>query len=552
MKNFKINKNREPLTEADLSSGKDFGRLMQAYQAAKVPLFKTAKFWFGALSVMVTAITALVIYTKVIAPDSFATDGVEQATFINPPMPQADIKREMYAIAADKDTIIAYTTGSQIRIPANAFLDAQGKVVSGKVQLHYREFHDAIDVLLAGIPMTYDSAGQQYHFETAGMMEISATQNGKALHTNPDAPINVDMVSNDSRDVFNSYYLDTVKKEWEYIARANYTGRNVNAVNDDADSIASSTEAVYENSTAIGMQQELREVKAEIKILEAKKPIEPKKINKDKPRFSIKVDEQEFPEIAIYKGMKFQVVDIAQYDEKKANIMWEEIKMKRIDNSLNYEITFSNARTSYSIAATPVFDTKEYSEAKKIYDAKFEAYEITLAKKQKEEAELKAKLSAQQREAQEAMQKEVKAQQLRQQEYEAKLQQSSLVYRTFQINSFGIYNCDRPQILPTAASVVAKFTDAKTGEKLSCQNVYLVEKGRNLVYSYFSDSFGKFMFDPTKENMVWVVTNDLKVAIIKPTQFSAAVEGKKEAVFAMEVLEKPFKNTAEAKAYLEI
>lgn len=227
MKNYKINTNREPLTDADISAGKDFGKLMQGYQASKVPFFKTAKFWFGTSAVTITAAVALfMVYAKTMAPDNLP--GTEQTiAFINPPMPEADIKREAYEINTSADTTLFYNTGSIIHIPANAFLDANGKPVTGKVELHYREFHDAIDVLLAGIPMTYDSAGDCYHFETAGMMEISATQNGKPLNTNPNAPITVDMVSSDIRDVFNSYYLDTTEKRWEYLAVSNYTGRKV-------------------------------------------------------------------------------------------------------------------------------------------------------------------------------------------------------------------------------------------------------------------------------------------------------------------------------------
>ena len=52
--------------------------------------------------------------------------------------------------------------------------------------------------------------------------------------------------------------------------------------------------------------------------------------------------------------------------------------------------------------------------------------------------------------------------------------------------------------------------------------------------------------------MVWVVTNDLKIAIIKPEQFSAAQKTNGTMPLELTVIDKKFTSTEEAKAYLEI
>lgn len=664
--------NREPLSDADINAGKDFGNLMQAYKAAQPPFFKTPKFWFGASAVVVATVAAVLVYTKVLQPDTLPSAPDATTAFVNPPMPEADIKRDVYVLDTERDTTLTHSTGTKLRIPAHAFKDAAGNVVKGKVELHYREFHDVVDVILAGIPMTYDSAGQRYHFETAGMMEISATQNGKALFTNADAPIQVNIASRDSRDVFNSYYLDTAKREWQYIATANYTDKvaangtiadgmalsdlakgrklfesscnpchspmydgtgpalkgavarwdatpnfkgktgrewlyswikNYNdgvnakhpysvAMSDsrpsaqnlyagltdedcknimayvetedsgyardfsmvDAQVIAYASERSRDSiSRQIAvLRTKFDNVKAEIKVLETKKPVEPKKIDKSKPRFSIKVDEKEFPEIALYKGMKFQVVDISKYDEKKAKVMWDDISMKRIPNSLNYEITFSNTTANYVIEATPVFDTKEYAEAKKLYNEKFEAYESALATKKAEEAKLKADIEKRANEVRAAMQKEIEAQQQRQREYEASLTQTNLIYRTFTINGFGIYNCDRPQVYPSGSNCNVQYADGQSKELLHTTTVYLVEKGRNAVFTFSGDEGHKLKFNPAKENLIWVIDAHGRNAIIKPGDFDLATKGNKEAVLNMEVLNGQFKSAEEIKAYLQI
>ena len=83
-------------------------------------------------------------------------------------------------------------------------------------------------------------------------------------------------------------------------------------------------------------------------------------------------------------------------------------------------------------------------------------------------------------------------------------------------------------------------------------NVYLVEKGRNLIYSYYPQAMSAMRFDPTKNNFIWAVTTDLKVAIIKPEDFKNAVNGKREAEIPLEVINRNFTTSEEVKAYLEI
>ena len=143
--------------------------------------------------------------------------------FINPPLANVNVPYESYSVNTETDSVITTKTGSKIHIPANAFLDKNGKVLHEKVELKYREFHQLSEVFVAGIPMNYDSAGTTYNFETAGMMEICASCNGEAAQTNPNALINVNMVSYDTTDRFNTYYLDTAAKKWNYVAQANFT-----------------------------------------------------------------------------------------------------------------------------------------------------------------------------------------------------------------------------------------------------------------------------------------------------------------------------------------
>lgn len=555
MKNFRINKNRPPLSDADLTSGKDFGQLMKTYSAMKTPFYKTAKFWFGGTAALVTAVAAVLLLSKV----TNNNDGKQPVTasvtnFINPPIAAANISSAMYLIEAGKDSVLSYVSGSQIMVPANAFLDENGQVVSGQVELSYREFHNSADVFLAGIPMTYDSAGETFHFETAGMMEIAAKQNGKNLRTNPNAIIQVKMVSAKQDDRFNTYFLDTTNKRWEYLSQGNYVKQQQQPApktplaksNNKGKQQLTGDEALKQQS------EEYRKLCDAVTQVETEKPVAPKKLEKKKSRFSIKVDEKEFPELAAYNNLKFEVVNEAEYDSKKADVLWEDVQLKRIDASQNYEIMFSKGNTHYSVTATPAMEEKDYEAAKKVFDQKYKEYEVKLAERKAEQEKLKEELIARSKAIEEKIQKEIEAQQQRIKDYEAALQQSSLFYRMFSVQNFGTWNCDQPQRLPTGASVVASFVDRNTGKQLDLQTAYLVEPGRDIMFSYYPGNFNTFRFNPTAENLVWGVTSNQKICVMKREEFRSAAKKDGKATFAMEVLDKKFSNTDEVKDYLGI
>ena len=90
---------------------------------------------------------------------------------IKPPIKGVDVDRNSYRLAANKNHTVYYESGTQIYIPENAFVDAEGNVVKGDVDFHYREFRDPIEMLVSGIPMTYDSGEVRNDFESAGMFE---------------------------------------------------------------------------------------------------------------------------------------------------------------------------------------------------------------------------------------------------------------------------------------------------------------------------------------------------------------------------------------------
>ncbi|MBS1623109.1 MAG: hypothetical protein JST83_03755 [Bacteroidetes bacterium] len=552
---YRINRNQPPLTDADLRSARDFQKLLHSYRAVKVPFYRTGRFFAGSSAVIVASAVTLVML--------FGGDKDVQNTYITPPVAQVDIARDSFIVDADSVTDLTYASGSQLHIPAGAFRTPDGKNVSGIVTLRYREFHDQKDIFLSGIPMTYDSAGQQYVFESAGMMEITAWQNGKELTANPDKPIEVKMVSNTAEDRYNTYFLDTTAKKW-----VNLNKTNLMAVPPVAIASADSTEvstskyktmqgdAESDVTTPPAMrqaQQEVKKASEAVREVEKEKPMPIARADKDKTKFHIVVDATEFPEIAMYQNVRFQVKDELNFDKKTAKTEWEDVKLKKL-NGLDYQIEFVKGNRKMEVVATPVVEDKDLPAAQKLYDSKFALYQAKLTQRKQAEEKARKEYEAKAQAMKEKMDKAIAEAEVRERQYQATLGKTQLVYRTLSIYRFGTYNCDSPVSWPREASVVASL-ESESGEKLDLACLNLIEKDRNAVFPYQpgKGECRNFRFNPSKDNVLWAMTMDNKLAIVDVANFKQQQTPNKGIVkFRFRLIDKDFKSADEVKKYLEI
>ena len=84
---------------------------------------------------------------------SKTTEKVQTTFQIQPPLPELDIPFQQFEINPSQSNVLVSKGGAKINIPANAFLDKDGKVVQSKVTVSFREFYNPLDFYLAGIPM---------------------------------------------------------------------------------------------------------------------------------------------------------------------------------------------------------------------------------------------------------------------------------------------------------------------------------------------------------------------------------------------------------------
>src|ERR1043166_3888724 len=238
----KININRPEISSQEIAKRKDFDSVLKQANVGGnggggKPFFRKPWFLSGAV-VAIVAIVATVLITNnnknndqnVVADNQQQATNNEQLVeefykteeakpCINPPVPGLNVPYESFRITSEKGGVINFKTGSVITIPKNAFTDATGNPIKGEVEVRYREFHDAADFFVSGIPMTYDSAGTRYQFESAGMVEMLAFQDGKQVNMAKGKKVDIQLASAQSGNEYNLYKLDTNINNWSCLGK---------------------------------------------------------------------------------------------------------------------------------------------------------------------------------------------------------------------------------------------------------------------------------------------------------------------------------------------
>lgn len=400
--------------------------------------------------------------------------------FVSPAFKDVNIPFEEYSFTAEEGDTLFYKTGSIILFPPNSLIDINGNVVTGKVKITYREFLNPIDFFISGIPMEYDSADTKYIFESSGMCEINAYKDNVPVYVNPKSKPEINLATNNNDAAHNLYFLDTIQKKW---------------INKGKDII-----------TELGTQSLTQPVNETTIQSLPTPPSKPIKANGEKPVFSIVIEPGSVPELQAYNNLKFEIdKDEKKYDPKDADIEWEDIKIEKGNDAGTYIVSFIKAKRKVSYITRPVFEGKDYDEALKVFENKDKEYQQQLAARLKKEAKenerikkLNLLIEARNKQTEE-LNKEIIAK-------NNKLIDVAMSYqiiRTFSIEGFGIWNCDK-SILQQGIPILAHFTD-KTGKQLVLGNITVVYKGFNGTCLYLNSSIKTI---PNSDNMIWSVMDD--------------------------------------------
>lgn len=544
MSNIKFNTSRKNISDQQAMKHKSFDKVIAGYKALSTPLYKTFKFWAGAGIAVSTIVVATLLLTN--KPEK------ETISAVKPPFANLDIPSDSYWVDASEDTTIVTKSGTQIRVTALSFVDEKGTPVTGEVEIKYREFHDVIDFFLSGIPMKYDSLGTQYHFESAGMFEIHGFQNNKEVFISNASPINILLASKQEGDRFNIYQLDDKKGDWGYIEK-DTSGKNENALVEIV--LPDSAQKPMDKKTE-KLAKEVEKAKSKTEQLVREKPVEPVQAAEKGHSLKIQVDPKDFPELALYKDLLFELdKNDKTFKSELAKITWDEASVKKGKENGTYILTFRKGKDEYAFLTRPVVSEKDYPKAVELYNKKFDEYKKTLADRKEDEAKKQKELEAEQ--AKLNAERQVQIAQIQQRiasetaQMTASAKTTDIIYRSFMVSSFGIWNSDCPQNMPKGLMVSATFTD-KNNKQLAFNTLYLIEKGKNAAYALSNYDYSRFQFNPESENFLLGVTQDNKIAVFKPEDFASLGKMGSSVKFKMNVIDKTFKDIDEVKAYIDI
>lgn len=541
MKKFNINTNPEKLSDNEIQQQMNFDAFVKGVKpatgaAAKTGLLKSVKFYAWTAAAVAVGVTGFFILRT---PDAPAQPLLP---FINPPVAQLDIPKNSYSINTGSDTVLLHSTGSVLVIPQDAFVDEQGRDVTGTVQLNYREFHDHTDIILSGIPMMYDSAGQQALFESAGMFEIGATQNGKPLQLKPGRAITVNMISTNSDSTFNFYTLDTVARRWiqnESLTQHDRTPMPVfvNATVKDADAPAA--------------------------------PVMPNLRSTSAHHFTIDYLRNEFPELEPYKDLEFEVLPgETGYKPELAAATWDDVFLQPTLSPMEYTITFSKADVSHSFRVKPVVAERNFAEAKRIFESKMQVYNRARGdKKNREQAAEDSLNLADVRLSGIAVRSDLNSRLkgIINNTWD-ETNRDQLVYRSIAVPALGIGNWDKPinrllrklfnffggvATIPAAELFKARFKD-KAGKMIAMKTIYVANKEMVTAYPMHAGKFDQFHYEPGIIDLLVGVAEDNSVYYLKNEELHAVQPVNREVIFPLIKVDAAVNTPAAMKAILNI
>lgn len=481
-----MNLDRNPITSDQIKSKQNFDHILMKHKASNLPFWKSPWFWgpTGLASVGALLFLSLNSFnhqnnlnenTITLAQN---TDLPEDTKCIHAPIPGENIKPSTFLVDPLKDEKIKLLSGTEIKIPKGSL---QSVDFSKKVEIHVREFNTKSGIFIAGIQMDY---GKEDAFETAGMIEIRATQKEKKVEINPDKAIEVSMQLTQNPRGFDFWYLNEEAKDWEKYP-ASYATEKRNG------------EVIKSNSTK-QIELEIKSVKNEIKLLSTdlnnlKKPTE-SSFNIPEAghqKFDLGFDKKDYPELAMFKDLIFEIIPTTGYDKKFASKTWSNAELLKTSDG-GYQMKLSAKNTDLILPVRPVFKGNELKNAVKEFDLAIEKYTLTkdsliLVKNNLEnqkrvlDKQLLEEIARIQDQNPGSSFASTKTTSSNTKQVQNELQDFQNVAR-FRVTRWGVFNSDKPVRYPIPFENEPYFTFEHSAVKMA--SVYVFDLDKNVRYSY--------------------------------------------------------------------
>lgn len=564
---LKFNIDRPKVSDEEIAKNQDFQKLVQRFKEQSIKKARGDESWWKNKSVRYSTVIAGITVVCVITYSALfnsqqqktvhekittnTKNQVQVKRQIAPPSDKLAVKKTNYTVNNQKGANLTHSSGSKLKIPANSFVDKNGKQIIGDVTIEYREFHTIPEVIGSGIPMQYDSAGTSRQLETAGMFDISGNQNGAPVELAKDKKIDIELSSLKNRNNFHQYKFDTAAGNWVYL---------------QADKLQ--TTQPQQTSAPLTNKIDLLKKQVEViiparldsvELLTAKKikqlplyqaPAKPRAVTKGRPSFTFEGNASDFPELAAFNNVLFEVgSENKNYTPELHDITWEDVKITQGPvKGTNYLLTLKYRARTERLVVYPVLSGKDLEKATELYSKRFNEYTTLSSKREAEEARLKADLEAKQaayfaeQKAKEnellRLQKELKQlEQQRAQQEQALLANQNKAVRLFSISAFGIYNSDCPHTpVKNARLINPVFVDGN-GKPLLPKTVYLINYNNQTAASLSKENGFSAQISSTTEYAFCCLVGDKLFACTKAAT-NAALANKNNRFEAIEIMSK--------------
>ncbi len=456
---------------------------------------------------------------------------------VDPPIKSMQIPSENYSVVGNEATELEYDN-SKIIIPENAFLDKEGNVVNGTVDIEYREFHDPVDIILSGIPMGYDTADIKGTLESAGMFEFRASSQGEEVFPNPDAIINVELESKQLRDGYNRYKFNEDSGNWEY--------EGVSLMQDSLGNVISEEEILVQNELPLFDNQNY------VPVLPALKTdacfFGMKKIKGTKHReITCQIQGAGVAEYSrkftLHKLLrKFKVVYAEENGRKYSKFLKgfaKESKKLRgldVDYFKGYQFKIDKEKDRLNLVADyldttlviPVNVLPRTANPERIQksNARFwKLYKKTKTAEDKENAKIERSFQKALKSRDLKLENVQNTNRLNVMAYKRKFKPLRAVTRVLPLATFGIINSD---CLPPLMEEEETFKRIElvaehTNKPLAPTKVMVINEKRNSVKTYYAN---QVRFNNRQENSIFAILEDDKVGIIKSKELKSILKSK--------------------------
>ncbi len=380
-------------------------------------------------------------------------------SFLKPAFDGLDIDYNRFVVEAENGGTIKIDGGTTIVVPPNAFSDANGKLITGSVEIMYREFHDAADIVISGAPMAYDSAGFTYHFETAGMFEINGFQNSNPVYVADDKQIQINYATNTDGDYFNFYTWDEDRQNWVFMS-----GNNQPQTNPERDSLN------------------------QLVVEKPEKPLIPEILTKGAAVIDLDINYSLYPEFRAIEGLMWVYSGNDPSNDPQNNrwiydMKWQNIEFSLVNEDKNqYQMHLQTMSNSFKTIVSPVLSESNYERSREKFNDQMAMYN-----QRKSEYE----------------------------ETQRIINMERSFIRSFSISGFGLFNWDYIYSSPTALAMNADIRiDGKKLDFEQTSTVFHITGQDRVVMRYNKHNINFFTLDPLDKNVIFVVLADNKIALI--------------------------------------